>query len=73
VSALEDERAISAEVERCAGDTLNKLQAKIDRYETALAEIAKGEGAFSVNRLTHAGNCIEAMQKLATEALKEPA
>ena len=35
----------------------------------ALAEIAKGEGAFSRDPLTHAGNTIDNMKRLATAAL----
>ena len=35
----------------------------------ALREIAKGEGPFSTDRLTHAENCIEAMQEIARVAI----
>lgn len=43
------------------------------RLKEALREIAKGEGAFSTDRLTHAQNCIENMIDIATDALKEGA
>jgi hypothetical protein len=39
------------------------------RLTAALREIAKGEGAFSRDPLTHAGNCIEYMKRLAVRAL----
>lgn len=35
----------------------------------ALEEIAKGEGVFSLDQLTHANNTIENMQKIALDAI----
>ena len=37
---------------------------------SALADIAKGRGAFSPDQLTHATNCIESMKSIATGALE---
>lgn len=36
----------------------------------ALKEIAKGEGAYSRDPLTHAGNTITSMKNIATEAIR---
>lgn len=52
-------------------DILEKTLNEHARYKTALEEIAKGEGPFSMDQLTHAGNTIDAMKGLAIEALKE--
>lgn len=35
-----------------------------------LAEIAKGEGRYDMDKLKHAGNTIEDMKKLAEQAIK---
>ena len=37
----------------------------------ALVEISKGEGRYDMDRLRHAANTIEDMQKLALDAIKE--
>ena len=37
----------------------------------ALKEIAKGEGAYSQDPLTHAGNTITGMKNIATEAIRK--
>lgn len=37
----------------------------------ALKEISKGEGAFDVDQLEHASNCIENMKSIANEAILE--
>jgi hypothetical protein len=42
----------------------------LETLRTALTEIAKGEGPFSRDPLEHAGNTIDAMKKLASEALR---
>lgn len=42
-----------------------------EKLERALREIAKGEGPFSRDPLTFAGNTIEAMKELADAALAE--
>lgn len=36
----------------------------------ALKEIEEGRGRFSCDPLTHAGNCIEDMKQIATEAIR---
>jgi hypothetical protein len=43
---------------------------RITQLEAALREIAKGEGAFSRDQLTHAENCIDNMKSIAQEALQ---
>jgi len=42
----------------------------IEQVKKALKEIQKGEGAYSLDPLTHAGNCIENMKDIAEQALK---
>ena len=44
-------------------------RAEVERLEGVLREIAKGEGPFSMDHMTHASNTIDAMRKLATDAL----
>lgn len=44
-----------------------------DELLAALREIAKGEGAYSMDPLTHAGNTIENMKELATDAIEKAA
>ena len=46
-------------------DLLGKYQDRIEELEDTLAEIAKAEGPFSMDRLTHAENTILAMVDLA--------
>jgi hypothetical protein len=43
----------------------------IGRAVEALEEIVEGKGPFSTDPLTHAANCIEAMQEQARAALAE--
>jgi len=43
----------------------------IERAVEALEEIVEGKGPFSTDPLTHAANCIEAMQEIARAALAE--
>ena len=45
------------------------LKKMVERYEDALREITKGEGAFSRYRLTHAENVIENLLTIARQAL----
>jgi hypothetical protein len=47
-----------------------KVDPQMNRYKKALEEIAKGEGAFSRDHLTHAQNTIENMKRIAVEALE---
>lgn len=50
----------------------NDIEKAVDSMEAmleALQEIAKAEGRYSQDQLTHAGNTIEDMQKLALDVL----
>ena len=49
---------------------LRALKAENERLRGELAEIAKGEGAFSRDPLTHASNTIENMTDIARRALE---
>jgi hypothetical protein len=49
---------------------LNTALARIGQLEAGLREIAKGEGEFSRDPLTHATNTIESMKAIATATLK---
>ena len=49
---------------------LTEAQAENEKLRGVLAEIAKGEGRFSLDPLTHAANTIEDMKNLAAHALK---
>jgi len=40
-----------------------------EKIKLIFKEIARGEGGYSRDHLTHAGNCIENMKKLANEGL----
>jgi len=46
------------------------LKARIEVLEGSLREIAKGEGRFSRDPLTHATNTIEDMKAIAEAALR---
>jgi|GEM_PF-7034796 len=52
------------------GDNRSPAKQRIAELEAALREIAKGEGAFSRDQLTHAENCIDNMKSIAQEALQ---
>ncbi len=45
------------------------LLALVERYEAALREIAKREGAWSRDQLTHANNTVDSMESIARAAL----
>ena len=49
------------------------LRERIAKLEGALREIQKGEGAYSMDRLTHASNTIDSMKAIAAAALLEDA
>ena len=58
--------------------TKKEWEHKADFYEEqanelleALKEIAKGEGAFDMDRLKHAANVIESVISIAKEAIKK--
>ena len=69
--AAYDEQKIALDVARGIPDEYNRRGREIQRLRAALAEIAKGEGAFSLDRFTHACNCIENMKSIAKSALRE--
>jgi len=48
-----------------------KLRVENEQLKLALKEIAKGEGAFSLDPLTHASNTIDNMKEIAEKALEE--
>ena len=50
--------------------TVIALVDEVRRLRAALTEIEKGEGAFSLDRLTHASNCVENMKAIAKNALE---
>ena len=50
---------------------LIRLRAEIDKLRAALTEIARGEGAYNRDPLTHASNTIDSMKALAATALEE--
>ena len=45
-----------------------RLTAQVEKYQTALREIEKGEGAFSRDPLEHAENTIDNMKDIAHRA-----
>ena len=47
------------------------LLVRFERLKETLEEISKGEGVYSLDQLQHARNTIEAMKRLADEALEE--
>jgi hypothetical protein len=51
--------------------SLHKEEEKIRILREALEEIAQGQGAFSLDRLTHAFNCIEHAKEVARAALEQ--
>jgi hypothetical protein len=55
-------------VDKAHDELVRKAEAS-DAQLTALTEIAKGEGAFSTDQLTHATNCIENMKAIAKAAI----
>ena len=48
---------------------LQMIAEEVERLKAAMTEIAKGDGAFNRDRLTHADNCIENMKSIADAAL----
>lgn len=54
------------------GDTATAEATEVERLREALSEIAKGEGDFSRDQLTFAGNVIDNAKRLANEALYPP-
>lgn len=56
-------------VRKTLGDANEEADAEIERLRAALEEIAEGKGAYSMDPLEHAGNCIDDMKELARKAL----
>lgn len=54
---------------REAAAEIARLQDEVARLRSYMTEIAKGEGPFSRDQLTHAYNTINAVKQLATDAL----
>ena len=48
---------------------IDALTARVAELEAALMQIEKGEGPYSRDPLTHAGNTIDAMVQIAVAAL----
>ena len=58
------------EVGADSGPPNEKLVNSHDALVAALRDIARGEGPYSLDPLTHASNTIEAMKEIANNALK---
>ena len=55
------------------GQQRDDLKALVRELRAALQEIAKGEGPYFRDPLTHAANCIAVMKRLANGALAKSA
>lgn len=64
IKALENEYTESLDVQ-------TKLLERLVALVSALKEIAKGEGRFSRDQLTHADNCIDDMKAIAIKAVED--
>ena len=53
-------------------EEVESLKSALRQAGEALKEIKKGEGAFSLDHLTHANNTIENMKSLAEDPLSSP-
>ena len=62
---LRDSRAA---LQRASEDT-KRLETRNEELAAALNEISKGQGAFSMDQLTHAENVIERSRRIAVDAL----
>ena len=62
-------RAIIEDSEARRTEERNAAEQEVERLREALREIVKCEGAYSMDRLTHAHNTIEHLVQLATDAL----
>jgi hypothetical protein len=69
LAALKAHVADEAEREALSIELFDKLKAELAALRAALQEIARGEGPFSRDPLTHAANTIEAMRECALSAL----
>jgi len=57
------------ELERSLKERCMRYETRISELENALTEVAKSEGAYSQDPLTHAGNTIDNMIDIARKAL----
>ena len=64
------EAELKLERQTTTGMSDRKLSTEVERLKAALVEIAKGDGAFNRDRLTHADNCIENMKSIALAAMR---
>jgi len=64
------EASLKLERQITTGMSDRKLSTEVERLKAALVEIAKGDGAFNRDRLTHADNCIENMKSIALAAMR---
>ena len=69
IEELEFEAQNSREAWVALSESFELRAARCSKLEAALREIAKGEGAFSRDQLTHATNCVESMKDIASCAL----
>ena len=51
-----------------AAELLTASQVEVERLKAVLLEIGKGEGRYSTDPLTHAGNTVDDMKQLALDA-----
>lgn len=65
IAELRDSRAA---LQRASEDT-KRLEMRNEELAAALNEISKGQGAFSMDQLTHAENVIERSRRIAVDAL----
>jgi hypothetical protein len=70
VDMLRKKWRVSNKLHKDCADLLEKAEAEVERLKEALTDIAKGEGRYNRDPLTHASNTIEDMQALASAALR---
>ena len=51
------------------GKYIDQIEAENKELRESLKEIIKGDGAYDMDRLKHASNCIENMKSIALKAL----
>lgn len=56
---------------KCPGNVNRRKLKSREALLATMREIAKGKGAYSRDPLTHAGNTIESMKTMATDAVAE--
>lgn len=55
----------------CFYQDAQEVEYRNNKLREALEEIKKGDGAYDMDKLKHASNCIENMISIAEKALKE--